>query len=67
MRQTVLAFFFDGNDLHRDMPRRRIQFQIVQNRPAKHVRQENIQRDGGRQKLPRQRERRMAARGGNAP
>ena len=65
VRKTVLALFLDGNNLNRNVPRRRIKLQIVQNCPAEHVRQENIQRDGRWQKLPRQCDCRVAARGRN--
>ena len=67
VRQAMLALLLHGNDLHGNMAGGGIQFQIVQHRPAEHVRQENVEGDGRRQILPRQRQRRVAARGGNAP
>ena len=43
-----MAIFVERQHLHGNMPGRRILFQMIQNRPAEHVRQENIQRDCGR-------------------
>ena len=61
MRQSVLALLFDGEHLHRNMAGCRIQLQIVENRPAEHIRQEHIERDGRRLILSRQAQRRLAA------
>ena len=58
VRQPVLPLLLDRQHLHRDVPRRRIELQVVQHRPAQHVGQEHVQRDRGRQILARQRERR---------
>ena len=48
MRQAVLALFFQRDDLHRDVPRRRVELELVEHRPAEHVGQEDIERDGRR-------------------
>ena len=61
MGETVLTLFLDGQHLHWYMTGRRIQFEIVQNSPAKHVGQENIQRDCRRMELSRQTKRRLAS------
>ena len=45
VRESVLALLFDRQHLNRDMPGCRIQLQIVEDRPAEHVRQEHVQRD----------------------
>ena len=47
MRQAMLPLFFERNDLHRNMAGRRIELEVVQDRPAQHVRQENVERDRG--------------------
>src|SRR5579862_4556702 len=47
--EAVLAFFFDGNDLHGDVPCPRVPLQLVEHRPAKHVGQEDVERNGARQ------------------
>ena len=41
----MLALFVQRNDLHRDMAQCRVQFELVEHRPAQHIGQENIQRD----------------------
>ena len=66
MRQTVPPFFFHGNNLDRNVAGRGIQLEVVQHRPTKHVRQENIKRDGGRLKLLGERERDISTRGHDA-
>ena len=66
MGQAVLALFFHGHDLHRDVPRGGVQLELVEHRPAQHVGQEDIQRDGRRVILPRQRQRRRALGGDDA-
>ena len=45
VRQAVLPLLFDRQHLHRNVPRRRIELQAVQHRPAEHVRQEHVERD----------------------
>ena len=56
VREAVLALLVDGDDLHRDMTRGRVELEIVQHRPAEHVGQEDIERDGRGRSLARQRE-----------
>ena len=58
-----MPVFVEGQHLHRDVPGRRILLQVVQHRPAQHVGQENIQRNGRRMILVRERKRFRAARG----
>ena len=48
VRQAVLAFFFQRDDLHRDVPRGRVELELVEHRPAEHVGQEDVERDGRR-------------------
>ena len=48
MREAVLAFFFHGDDLHRNVARGRVELELVEHRPAEHVGQEDIERDGRR-------------------
>ncbi len=48
MRQAVLTLLFQRDDLHRDVPRGRIELELIEHRPAQHVRQEDVQRDGSR-------------------
>ena len=59
VRQAVLALLLDREHLHRDVARRRIELEVVEHRPAEHVGQEDVERDRGRQVLPRQRQRRL--------
>ena len=59
VRQAVLPLLLDRQHLHRNVPRRRIELQVVEHRPAEHVGQEHVERDRGRQVLPRQRQRRL--------
>ena len=66
VRQPVLAFLLDRQDLHRNVARRRIELEVVEDRPSQHVRQEDVQGDGGRQILLGQRDRRLAAVGHDA-
>ena len=66
VRQAVLPLLLDREHLHRDVARRRIELQVVEHRPAEHVGQEDVERDGGRQVLARQRQRRLAAVGDDA-
>ena len=54
--ETVLALLLDRQDLHRDVARRGVLLQLVEHRPAEHVRQEHIQRDRGRTVLARERQ-----------
>ena len=63
VRQAVLPLFFDRQHLHRNVPRQRIQLQVRQHRPAQHVGQEDVQRDGRRPELARQRQRDLPALG----
>ena len=48
VRQAVLALFFQRDDLHRDVARGRVELELVEHRPAEHVGQEDIERDGRR-------------------
>ena len=66
VREAVLPLLLDREHLHRDVPRRRIELQVVQHRPAEHVGQEDVERDRGRQVLARERQRRLAAVGDDA-
>ena len=45
VRQAVLPLFLQRDDLHRDVPRRGIELEVVEHGPAEHVRQEDVQRD----------------------
>src|SRR6185436_15528477 len=45
VRQSVLALFFQRNNLHWDVPRQRIELEVVEYRPTQQVGQKNIQRD----------------------
>ena len=64
--EAVLALFLDGEDLHRECGGSRVALQLVEDRPAEHVRQEDVERDGGRLVLARQSERIRAALGDDA-
>jgi hypothetical protein len=57
----MLALFLDRQHLHWNVPRRGIQLQVVQHRPAQHVGQEHVERDRGRTILLGEQERRLAA------
>ena len=59
----MLPVFIQGDDLHGDMPRRRILLELTQHRPTQHVGQEDVQRDGSGLILARQRQRIGAAHG----
>src|SRR5262249_53887501 len=52
--ESVLTLVLDGEDLYRDMARLGVAFQLIEYRPAQHVRQEHIERDGGRWVLANQ-------------
>ena len=60
-RQAVLAVLVQRDDLHRDVPRRRILLELAEHRPAEHVGQEHVERDRGRLIFARQRQRIGAA------
>ena len=62
-RQDRLALLFHRDDLHRNVPRRRVELQVVQHRPAQHVGQVDVERDGGGTELPGQRQAGGPARG----
>ena len=49
MGQPVLALLLDRQHLHRNVTRRRIELEVVEDGPSQHVGQEDVQRDGGRQ------------------
>ncbi len=55
-RQPAAAVFIAGNDVHRNVARSGIVLQAVQNGPARHVGQGDIERDGARVELARQAE-----------
>ena len=50
----MLSLLLHRDDLHGDVARDRIELELVQDRPAEHVRQEDIERDRGGPDLPRQ-------------
>ena len=56
--QAVLALFFERDDLHRNVARRRIELELIQHGPAEHVRQEDVERNRRGAELPREGERR---------
>ena len=60
-REAVLAVLVERDDLHRDVPRRRVLLELAEHRPAEHVGQEHIERDRRRLVFARQRERVGAA------
>ena len=60
-RQAVLAVLVQRDDLHRDVPRRRVLLQLAEHRPAQHVGQEHVERDRRRPVLAGQRQRLGAA------
>src|SRR5271170_1457606 len=41
--ETVMTVFVEGQHLDRNMPRGRVLFQVVENRPAQHIGKENVQ------------------------
>ena len=45
-RQAMMPVFIQGEHLHRNVPRAGILLQMVQHRPAQHVGQEDIERNG---------------------
>jgi len=55
--KPVLALVLDRQDLNRDMACFGAALQLIENRPTQHVRQEYIERHGGRAVLARQRQR----------
>ena len=60
-RQAAAPVFVAGDDVHRNVPRGRIVLQPVENRPAGHIGQADVERDGARLELARQRQRGAAA------
>ncbi len=52
--QAVLTLFFDREDLHRDVAGGGVALQLVEHRPAEHVRQEHVERDRRRPMLARE-------------
>ena len=66
VRETMLALFLDRQHLDRNVPRRGIELQVVQHRPAQHVGQEDVERDRGRTILLGEQEGRLAAVGHDA-
>ena len=65
--EAVLALLVHRDDLHRDVPRGRVELEVVQHRPAEHVGQEDVQRDGVGVELPGQGKARRALGGHDAP
>ncbi len=61
-RQPVLAILVEGDDLHRNVPRLGVLLELAKHRPAQHVGQEDVERDGARPILAGQRQRLGAAR-----
>ena len=66
MRKAMLALFLNRQHLDWNMPRRRIELQVAEDGPAQHVRKKHIERDGRRQILPCQRQRRLTPVGDDA-
>ena len=60
-RQPVPPILVQRHDLHRDVPRARILLELTENRPAQHIGQEYVERDGHRGEIARQRQRFRAA------
>ena len=60
-RQAVVPVFVQGQHLDWDVAGGRVLFQMIEHGPAQHVRQENIERDGGGMEFAGQRERFGAA------
>ena len=61
-REPVVPVLVERDDLHGNVPGRRILLELAQHRPAEHVRQEDVERDRGRMVRARERERLRAAR-----
>ena len=61
MREAVLPLLFQGDDLYRNVTREGIELELIEHRPAQHVGQEDIERDGGRPVLTRKRKCRRPA------
>ena len=57
MREAVMPVLVHSQHLDRNVTRRGILLQVVQNGPAEHVGKRDIERDCGGVELPRQRER----------
>ncbi len=60
-RQSAAAIFVAGDHVHRNVPCGRIVLQAVENRPARHVGQVDIERDGAGSEFAREAQRRAAA------
>ncbi len=56
-RKPVLAILVHSQHLHRNVARGRILFQVIQDRPAEHVGQEDVERDRTRMEFACERER----------
>ena len=61
VRQAVLPLLFQSDDLDRDVARHGIELELIEHRPAEHIGQEDIERDGGRLVLTGKRKRRCSA------
>src|SRR5262249_38420234 len=59
--EPVLPLLFDRQHLNRDVTRPRIELQIVEDGPAEHVRQENVEAYRGRHVLAREGDRLLTA------
>ena len=57
----MLPVLVEGDDLHRNVPRRRILLELAQHGPSEHVGQEHVERHGGRLVLACERQRVGAA------
>ena len=57
----MMPVLVQSQHLDRDVPGRRVLFQMVEHCPSQHVRQEHVERDGGGMELARQRQRLRAA------
>ncbi len=60
-RQATPPVLVSGNNVDRDVARGRIMLQTIENRPARHIRQADVERDRAGLEFPRQRKRRAAA------
>ena len=61
VREAVLPLLFQGDDLDRYVTRDGIELELIEHRPAEHVGQEDIERDGGGLVLTGERKRRRSA------
>ncbi len=55
VRKPVLPLLFQGDDLHRDVARGRVELELIEHRPTEHVGKEDVERDRGGPILPGER------------